>query len=118
MPDSKQVRRKVSEFMVPEKPVKMRGAELAKAKFLKKMDKAYFSIMNLRDIREETEDLEASMPSEIKPSIIGEEVACQPAARREGGSGTNRGGEDKYGEIVGEEVACQPAARREGSRYK
>ena len=40
--------------------------------------------MNLRDIKEETEDLEASMPSEMKPSIIGEEVASQLAARREG----------------------------------
>ena len=71
MPANKQVsrKRKVSEFPVPEKPVKMRGAELAKAKFLRKMDKAYFSIMNLRNIKEETEDLEASMPSDKKPEI-------------------------------------------------
>ena len=80
----------------------------------------------------------------MEPSIIGEEVASQPAARRDEGSSTNRGGEDKYGVIGGEgelyvstddprvaepsicdmgktsdmifaeEVACQPAARVEG----
>ena len=62
-------KKKVSEFPIPEKPVRMRGAELAKLKFLRKMDKAYFSIMNLRDIKEETEPLEASMPSDTKPEI-------------------------------------------------
>ena len=55
-------------------------AELAKAKFIDKMDKAYFSIMNLKDIIEQTEDLEASMPSEMEQPIIGEEV-CQPASK-------------------------------------
>ena len=74
MPAKKQFsgKRKVSDFPIPEKPVKMRGAELAKSKFLRKMDKAYFSIMNLRDIKEETEYVEATMPS-VR--------VCQPASK-------------------------------------
>ena len=76
------------------------------------------------------------MPSEYEDLVLAEEVACQPAARVEGGSGSDRGGEGELyvstddprvaepsscdmrktsDMIVAEEVACQPAARIEGS---
>ena len=49
-------RNKVSDFPIPPpKQKKVRGAELIKAKFLKLMDKTYFSILKLKDITEEEE---------------------------------------------------------------
>ena len=75
------------------------------------------------------------MPSEYEDLGLAEEVACQPAARVEGGSGSDRGGEGELfvskddprvaepsscdmgktsDMIFAEEVACQPAARIEG----
>ena len=55
----KQLFRRVSDFPVPQRPTKLRGAELVKAEFLKRMDKTYFSIIRLQDIREEREHPEA-----------------------------------------------------------
>ena len=75
----KELFRKVSDFPVPQRPTKLRGAELVKAIFLKRMDKTFFSIMRLQDSREEREHPEASMPSEYKDlGMLKRWHACQP----------------------------------------
>ena len=62
--------KKVSEYPVPPPKVKsMRGAELMKAKFLKAMDKAYFSIRSLKDIIEVEEPASSPTLSKYVPSL-------------------------------------------------
>ena len=51
---------KVSQFPVPIRSprVKKRGAELNKLLFIEKMDKVYFSILKMQDIKEDLEPIE------------------------------------------------------------